>query len=184
MNFGFCPDCTNKLTTDSALVTKSSSIFKGNNFYVMCKNCNQVLLYNADRDMLFDLNEYKDEQDVLDEINQLLSEVDNHYEVASPCQQDCSKCEGCDSQFKRERAKKAPKAEEPEEEVHMQEMISEEMIKQTLENHFLAINKIDPNQKKILTEQEFSLIDVNNWTFFELMPVEIKPVITYKVVRH
>jgi hypothetical protein len=184
MNLGICPNCINQLTEDSALVTKPSSIFKGNNVYLMCKNCQQVLLYNRDRDMIFDLDEYKDEQDVLDEINQLLSEIDNHYEVALPCQQNCSQCEGCDSQFKRERAKKAPKAEEPEEKIHMQEMIPDEMIKQSLENHFLAISKIDPTQKKILTEQDFSLINVNDWVFFELVPVEVEPVITYKVVRH
>jgi hypothetical protein len=58
------------------------------------------------------------------------------------------------------------------------------MIKQSLENHFLAISKIDPTQTKILTEQDFSLINVNDWVFFELVPVEVEPVITYKVVRH
>lgn len=185
MAFGMCPNCMNQLTEDSALVTKPSSIFKGNNVYLMCKNCQQVLLYNKDRDMIFDLNEYKDDDDVLDEINKLLSEVDNHYEVASSanCTGNCSQCGGCDTQFKRA-SKERRAVSKPEEPVKEEVEVTNDMVKQALEQHFLAVNKIDPSQKKLLTEQEFSLIDVNDWVFFELTPVEIEPVITYKVVRH
>ena len=179
MSLGICPNCINQLTEDSALITKPSSIFKGNNVYLMCKNCQQVLLYNKDRNLIFDLDEYKDEQNVLDEINQLLSEIDNHYEVA-PCQQDCSQCEGCDTQFKRvSKEKKQVSSQSKEEEVNV-----DDMIKETLEQHFLAVNKVDPSQKKLLTEQEFSLMNVNDWVFFELQHVVIEPIITYKVVRH
>ncbi len=183
MNFGICPNCVNNLTEDSALATKPSSIFKGNNIYVMCKNCQQVLLYNRDRDMIFDLDEYKDEQEVLDEINKLLSEIDNHYEVAPPCQQDCSQCAGgCDTQFKR--ASKERKQQPKEEPVVEEEVVADDLIKDTLENHFLAVSKADPSQKKLLTEQDFSLINVNDWIFFELKSVDVEPVVTYKVVRH
>lgn len=193
MNLGICPNCINQLTEDSALITRPSSIFKGNNVYAMCKNCQQVLLYNRDREMLFDLDEYKDEQDILDEINMLLSEVDNHYEVAPPCQHDCSQCAGeCDTQFKRASKERRNKPSEPEPESTPvkpvekpeEEVIADDIIIDTLETHFLAVNKADPSQKKLLTEQDFGLIDVDNWVFFELKYVRVEPVITYKVIRH
>ena len=196
MNLGICPNCINQLTEDSALVTKPSSIFKGNNVYVMCKNCQQVLLYNRDRDMVFDLDEYKDDEEILIEINKLLSEIDNHYEVATaPCQQNCSQCGECDTQFKRasKEKKQAPVPPIKEEPIVNEPVVNEaavnesnqkDMIKQALEQHFLIVNKADPSQKKILTEQDFSLINVNDWVFFELVHVDVQPVITYKVVRH
>jgi hypothetical protein len=185
MNLGICPNCINQLTEDSALITRPSSIFKGNNVYLMCKSCQQVLLYNKDREMIFDLDEYKDEQDVLDEINILLSEVDNHYEVTSPCQHDCSQCSGeCDTQFKRASRSKPSEPVEPITKDTKEEIITDDIIIDTLETHFLAVSKADPSQKKLLTEQDFELINVNDWVFFELKHVSVEPVITYKVVRH
>ena len=35
MEYGLCPDCMNKLNENSALMTKPSSIFKGNNVYLV-----------------------------------------------------------------------------------------------------------------------------------------------------
>ena len=188
MNLGICPNCVNQLTEDSALVTKTSSIFKGNNVYVMCKNCQQVLLYNRDRNMLFDLDEYKDEQDVLDEINMLLSEIDNHYEVSPPCQHDCSQCSGeCDTQFKRaskERRSKPVDPVDPIVEEPQEEIATDDVIIEALENHFLAVNKADPSQKKLLTEQDFGLVNVNDWIFFELTHVNVEPVVSFKIIRY
>lgn len=187
MNLGICPNCINQLTEDSALITKPSSIFKGNNVYLMCKNCQQVLLYNRDRDLVFDLDEYKGDEEILEEINRLLSEVDNHYEVAvsAPCQYDCSQCESCDTQFKRASKERKQQPLLSEESVSSKpEEVPDEVIKQTLKQYFLVVNKADPSQKKLLTEQDFSLINIDEWIFFALEHVEIEPVITYKVVRH
>ena len=184
MNFGFCPDCANKLTEDSSLATRPSSIFKGNNIYVMCKNCQQVLLYNLDRDLVFDLKEYQDDGDVIEEINRLLSEVDNHYEVAPACNHDCSTCSGCDTQYQRvsnkERKQTAVK-QEPVETV--EEKPDNNVIKDILSVSFLVVNKEDPSQKKILTEQDFNLINPDEWLFFEFQEVIIEPVVSYKIHR-
>ena len=182
MNFGICPNCVNKLTEDSALMTKMSSIFKGNNHYLMCKNCQQVLLYNRDRDMIFDLDEYKEEQDILDEINALLSEIDNHYEVSAPCQHDCSKCAGeCETKFKRASKERKAKPVESQEKPVQDVEVS---VVDILEGYFLAVNKQDPNQKKLLTENEFGLIDINEWIFFELKHVDVEPVVSFKIIRY
>lgn len=189
MNFGFCPDCTNKLTDDSALVTKSSSIFKGNNRYIMCKNCNQVLLYNGDRDMLFDLSEYQNDENVLKEINDLLSEIDNNYEVPieSSCSGDCSKCSSCQSEkeFQGYFSNKEKRHHQQQQQTPVESQVEEDaaVISATLANGFLAVNKKDPTQKKLLIEEDLGTVQVDEWIFFELVPVIIEAVTTYKIER-
>lgn len=188
MSLGICPNCINQLTDESTLATKPSSIFKGNNIYLMCKNCQQVLLYNVDRNLIFDLDEYKEDENVIEEINRLLSEIDNHYEVApscEPCSHNCSTCSGCDTQYQRvsNKERKAPKQEEfvsPVEE----EKQNSDVVKDILSISFLAVNKKDPAQKKILTEQDFNLINVDEWLFFELKHVTVNPIVTYEIVRN
>jgi hypothetical protein len=191
MNFGFCPDCTNKLTDDSALVTKSSSIFKGNNRYIMCKNCNQVLLYNGDRDMIFDLSEYQTDENVLKEINDLLSEIDNNYEVPieSSCSGDCSKCESCQSEKEYQgyfsNKEKRSHHQQQQQQTPVEPQVEEDaaVISATLANGFLAVNKKDPTQKKLLIEEDLGTVQVDEWIFFELVPVIIEAVTTYKIER-
>lgn len=191
MNFGFCPDCTNKLTDDSALVTKSSSIFKGNNRYIMCKNCNQVLLYNGDRDMLFDLSDYQNDEDVLKEINDLLSEIDNNYEVPieSSCSGDCSECNSCESEKEYQgyfsNKEKRYHQQHQQQQTPVEPQVEEDaaVISATLANGFLAVNKKDPTQKKLLIEEDLGTVQVDEWIFFELVPVIIEAVTTYKIER-
>ncbi len=198
MNYGFCPDCTNKLAEDSTIATRPSSIFKGNNIYVMCKNCQQVLLYNVDRDMIFDLDEYKEDEDVLKEINQLLSEIDNNYEVpiesscsgdCSQCHESCSQCQGdcSESQYqgyfsnKERRHHQQQQVPEPAPQSSIEEDAA--VISATLANGFLAVNKKDPTQKKLLIEEDLGTVQVDEWIFFELVPVIIEAVTTYKIER-
>ena len=189
MNFGFCPDCTNKLTDDSALITKSSNIFKGHNRYIMCKNCNQVLLYNEDRDMLFDLSDYQNDENVLKEINELLSEIDNNYEVPieSSCPGDCSKCESCQSEkeYQGYFSNKEKRCHHQQQQAPVEPQIEEDaaVISATLANGFLAVNKKDPTQKKLLIEEDLGTVQVDEWIFFELVPVIIEAVTTYKIER-
>lgn len=187
MSFGICPNCINNLTEDSALMTKPSSIFKGDNVYLMCKNCQQVLLYNKNRNMLFDLDEYKEDEEVIKEINMLLSDIDNRYEVtttAPPCSGNCSGCNGCDTQYQRSSNKRQVPVSQQEPEQEAEEPPVEDIINATLSNSFLAVNKHDPSQKKILTEDDFGLLKVDEWLFFELRAVEVKPIISYEVIRH
>jgi predicted aldo/keto reductase-like oxidoreductase len=185
MEYGLCPDCMNKLNESSALMTRPSSIFKGNNVYLVCKQCNQVLLYNKDRDLIFDLKEYKDDQEILEEINQLLSEVDKHYEVVpSSCSGNCSNCQGCSEevQYQRHTASKNKKEKlvqsEPE-----QKHYDEEVIQAALAHAYLAVNKNDPSQKRILEEENIGSVNIDEWIFYELVPVVVKAVTTYEIQR-
>ena len=191
MSFGICPNCFNQLTEDSSLVTRPSSIFKGNNTYLMCKNCQQVLLYNKDRDMIFDLDEYKEDDGVLVEINKLLSEVDNNYEVPidASCSGNCSQCNSCSSESQyqgylsnREKRHHNTIDKESAESTESVEDDSD-IISATLANGFLAVNKKDPSQKKILREEDLGLVKIDEWIFFELVPVIIEAVTTYKIER-
>ena len=177
MDFGICPNCFNKLTEESAIQTGLSEIFKGNNSYLLCKNCQQVLLYNMNRDMIFDLDDYKEDEDVIAEINKLLSEIDSHYEVADQCSGDCSACQ-------RKNRKQAPVP--PVEPIKEPEDNIEHVIKSALSNGILAVNKKDPTTKLILADKcDLDDINIDEWVFFEMNPIEIQVEIKkfYNIIR-
>ena len=79
MNYGFCPSCANQLTDGSVLKTGQSKIFKGNNVYLMCKNCQRVMMYNVNRDLIFDLDEYKEDVEILQEIMDISEDLVRQY---------------------------------------------------------------------------------------------------------
>ena len=187
MNYGMCPNCFNKLTEGTAIQTGLSEIFKGNNSYLLCKNCQQVLLYNSHRDMIFDLDDYKEDEYVIAEINKLLSEIDSHYEVAEQqCSGDCAACQGCavepEPDFQRKNRRQAPIA--PVEEQSNE--VPEEIIKSALSNGILAVNRKDPTTKLILADKcDLDDINIDEWVFFEMNPIEIQVEIKkfYNIIR-
>ena len=184
MSFGYCPSCYNQLTEESVMVTKPSEVFKGNNVYMMCKKCQRVVLYNKDRDMIFDLDEYLDDEKVLEEINKLLEDLDPNLEVAKEetnCTGNCAACAGCEEQYQRtfNRRQEKPASLEPSETVQ----ISDKDIYKVLNNALLAVNKEDVSIKKIFLIDDLNDIDINEWIFFELQPVKLKPVVSYEIER-
>lgn len=188
MSYGICPNCFNKLTEGSAIQTGLSEIFKGNNSYLLCKNCQQVLLYNMNRDMIFDLDDYKEDEAVIAEINKLLSEIDSHYEVADQCSGDCSACQGCfvepEPDYQRKNRKQAPVP--PAEPIKEPENNIEHVIKSALSNGILAVNKKDPTTKLILADKcDLDDINIDEWVFFEMSPIEIQVEIKkfYNIIR-
>lgn len=191
MVFGLCPNCFNKLTEDSSLVTEPSSIFKGNNVYMLCKNCQQVLLYNKDRDMVFDLDDFKDDDAVLEEINMLLEKINSDYEVVAPsnncegnCEGNCAACTRCQPEPEYQRRTSRVKQAAPvEEETEPVAELEPAMINDVLDYGFLAVNKLDPSKKQIVLEEDLNLLKVDEWIFFELTPVTIKAITTYEIVR-
>lgn len=188
MNLGICPNCVNSLTDETALITQPSSIFKGNNVYLMCKKCQQVLLYNMSRDMIFDLDDYKDNQEVIAEINKLLSEIDNHYEVAEQqCTGNCSSCPGCalePAEPSYQRKSRAPQVEEPAEQKQMSKSETKDMIMATLTNGILAVNIKDPTVKLILVDtSDLDDLNIDEWAFFEMQPIEIQVRKTYDIIK-
>ena len=160
---GFCPNCNTGLTENNVVSTKESSIFKGHNVYCMCKHCGYVMIYNKDRDLIFSLDKFKDDEDIIKEIYDLLNEAtDNSIESVSKaeeevnhsCEGNCSSCSGCKSQI-------------------------EESIE---EGDLLAVN-IKTGEMSIVHQQHLDLIDVNDYNFFELNEVIVERVVSYKIQR-
>lgn len=194
MNFGYCPSCYNQLTEESAMVTKPSEVFKGNNVYIICKHCQRVVLYNNDRNMMFDLDDYQDDEKVLKEISKLLEDLDPNLEVAKEetnCTGDCAACAGCEDQYHRYFSRKQERSasdSEPELEsepvkVSDEYILSDEDIQMALSNALLAINKQDVSIKKIFLVDDLNNIDVDKWIFFDLQPVRLKQVVSYEIER-
>ena len=196
MNFGYCPSCYNQLTEESAMVTKPSEVFKGNNVYIVCKHCQRVVLYNSDRDMMFDLDDYQDDKKVLEEISKLLEDLDPNLEVAKEevnCTGDCAACAGCEDQyhryFSRKQEKSVPDLEpelesEPEPiKVSDEYILTDEDIQMALSNALLAVNKQDVSIKKIFLVDDLNNINVDEWVFFDLQPVRLKQVTSYEIER-
>lgn len=184
MNYGYCPSCMNKLTDESVIITRPSEIFKGNSVYMICKNCQRVVLYNKDRDMMFDLDEYQDDEAVLEEISRLLESL--NYEVStqeqSTCQSNCAACAGCSNDYKRPSRKperQTPVEPEAEPELNM----TDKDIHMALSDALLAVNKDDVSIKKIFLIDDLNDIDINDWLFFSLEPVKIKPIISYEIKK-
>ena len=162
---GFCPNCNTSLTENSVIQTKESAIFKGHNIYCMCKHCGYVMVYNKDRDLIFSLDKFKDDEDIIKEIYDLLNEAtDNNIESVSKaeeieevhhsCEGSCSSCAGCKSQV-------------------------EGSIK---EGDLLAVN-VKTGEMSIIHQQHLELINVDDYNFFELNKVIVERVVSYKIQR-
>ena len=88
---GNCPTCCCNLNdTNNVVVTEESKIFKGHNVYVMCKHCGLVMVYNTTRELLYDLDKFKEDEDVLVEIKELLEKQCAISEIT--CSGDCESC--------------------------------------------------------------------------------------------
>ena len=155
---GFCPNCNIDLSVDNNTVkTKESKIFKGHNVYCMCKNCGYVMVYNQDRNLIFSLDRFKDDPEILEEIHQLLSEAGNaEIEVVSKdepeCNNDCSSCTGCS----------------PE---------NTEVVKQ---GDLLIVEK-ETGAMSIIHQDSLERIDIDKYEFFELNPVIVERIVSYKI---
>jgi hypothetical protein len=154
---------------DNALVTKESNIFKGNNRYVMCKNCGYIMAHNTRTNNIFGLERFQDDEEVLDDIQALISEVSNDYELIRDndedrpvCSGNCDSCAGCQEEVE-EVAPEKPKL----------------IIK---EDSLLAINK-QTMEASVLSPDSLSQLDLDMYDFYALDPVIIKQIVTYQVHR-
>jgi hypothetical protein len=168
---GRCPNCN--LSLEEAVVTKESNVFKGNNRYVMCTNCGYIMAQNTRTNNLFGLERFQEDQEVLDDIQQLLAEIDENYEVVTnepeqhECTGNCASCSGCNTV-----------EEEPV-----------EMIEEPLKNFpvikddsLLAIHK-DTFEAQILSPDALDRLDIDKYDFYALDKVMIQPVVTYQIKR-
>ena len=163
MSIGFCPSCSAVLEDNGVLVTRESKIFKGHNKYAMCKHCGYVMIFNEARGLLYSLDKYKDDSDVLLEVKEFLQEVDPNLTVESSdtCTHDCSTCSGCSSKPK----EMAPSLSFNEDTLIFVHKQTKECII-TNENDF--VDEVD---------------NLEDYDVFSLAPVIIEPVISYKIHR-
>ena len=167
---GFCPNCNTKLTENNIISTKESTIFKGHNVYCMCKHCGYVMIYNKERDLIFSLDRFKDDEDIIKEIYDLLNEatdngiesvskaevqVEEEKEVPHSCEGNCSSCAGC---------------------------VSQQIEESIEEGDLLAVN-VKTGEMSIVHQQHLDLINVDDYDFFELNKVIVERIVSYKIQR-
>ena len=163
---GNCPTCCAEL--NDAVVTEESKIFKGHNVYVMCKHCGLVMVYNTTRELLYDLDKYKEDEDVLLEIKDLLEKQCVIDKVS--CDGDCSSCtKECMNNTIEE-------CYEVDEKVKDKEPVD-------LNNVLYMVHK-RTDERRFIDSQDLNLIkNIDEWLFYEFRPVLIEPVVTYKIHR-
>ena len=170
---GFCPTCQNDLSVEgNVIVTNESEIFKGHNVYVMCKECGLVMVYNKKRGSLFSLDRFKDDDEVVKEIQHLLEEqTTEEIEVQtideeSNCCGDCTNCtKSCES---------------------CQTIVDESVeSKGTVDlNNVLYMVHKRTDERRFISVKDLNLVEnLNEWLFYAFQSVEIEPVVSYKIHR-
>lgn len=180
MKYGKCHNCLEELNDLSSITTGISSIFKGNNYYVVCKNCRQVFLYNTDEASFRDLDKYKDNIEVIKDINYLLSKVTSNYEVEEPT----TKQAEAKPARPTPRVKPCKACTEVEEDIKTKE--EDKKSQETISTSLLAVNKENQSLTKILKEDELCSININelnNWSFYELVPVTVRATVNYEIMK-
>lgn len=200
---GVCPTCQKELG-DNVFVTRESEIFKGHNVYVMCKGCGLIMMYNEAREALFSLDRFKEDEDVINEIKTYLSELLETKEqelekVEEPkpeperkvllrakepveeqnCNGNCASCTiDCTAKEIDELFDEIP----PEEIEELEETI-EEIEPVNLEGILYMVHK-RTNERRFISADDLHLIkDLDEWMFYELQPVMVEPVVSYKIHR-
>ncbi len=163
---GKCPTCCAEL--NDAVVTEESKIFKGHNVYVMCKHCGLVMVYNKTRELLYDLDKFKEDEDVLLEIKNLLEKECAITEMT--CTGDCASCtRSCEN-------KTVEEYYEVDEEQEEKEPVD-------LNNVLYMVHK-RTDERRFIDSRDLGLIkNIDEWLFFEFQEVIIEPVVSYKIHR-
>ena len=116
----------------------------------------------------YDLDKYKDDEDVLVEIKELL-EMQNTIEEIT-CNGNCESCmRNCEN-------KTIEECYEIDEEVKEKEPVD-------LNNVLYMVHK-RTDERRFISSQDLNLIkNIDEWLFYEFRPVLIEPVVSYKIHR-
>ena len=166
---GNCPTCCCDLSDlNNVVVTNESKIFKGHNVYVMCKHCGLVMVYNTTRELLYDLDKYKEDEDVLVEIKELLEKQCVIEEIT--CNGDCESCtKSCENRTIEE-------CYDVDEDVKDKEPVD-------LNNVLYMVHK-RTDERRFIDSRDLNLVkNIEDWYFYEFQPVLIEPVVSYKIHR-
>jgi len=200
--FGSCEKCEALLEEGKAILTQPSKLFKGTNRYLICNECGAVSLYNESLESIFNIDKFKNNENVINEISELLEklnmeiidtaeeiiesieeedilynneEVPKEHELAN-CSGSCATCAGCSGH---------------EEEDHECECGGEcngdcsckDEYDFEYDRYIFAHNKIS-GDVSLLAKEDISILgELNKYEFFVLEPVEVKPVTTYEIIK-
>lgn len=182
---GFCPNCNIALgDKENIVLTKESKIFKGHNVYCMCKQCGYVMVYNKDRDLVFSLDRFSEDKEVVTEISELLNEATNaEVELVSKTEE---------------------KAEEKEEEIQLitedekAEQLgcggctgncatcsgcSDQQALESIEKGDLLIINKKTGLISIAKPNMLDDLNIDDYEFYELSPVFVEKVVSYKITH-
>lgn len=212
---GICPnpDCLCNLSDpNNVIVTKESKVFPGHNVYVLCKSCNLIMIYNTTRGFLYRLDQYQNDQTVIDEINELLKEVDDNYEVVNQTEeQTTGEIELIKQEVVEEEAEEEPVELISEKDEELIQLLRElqlgcsgdcsnctncdchsyvepepEMEPEIEEKELLLLIHKETGHKEVICIDNLdSVDDIDAYNAYILSPIEIKPIVTveYKIIR-
>lgn len=184
-----CPNCSSNLDdTNNVLFTAESKIFKGHNVYMLCKNCGYVMVYNTDRDLIFNIDKYQNDEEVLKEIESLIKAVDSHYtlnldeEVHHSCEGMCSSCQGCSNENTKEDLDMDLKEMEVAEEVKEEVVAEQPAFDPELFKDVLLLVDRTSGQANLCPMAELQFIqNLQNCVVYALEEVMLEPVVTFKI---
>lgn len=199
--FGSCEKCEALLEEGKAILTQPSKLFKGTNRYLICNECGAVSLYNESLGSIFNIDKFKNNENVINEISELLEklnmeiidtaeeiiesieeedilynneEILKEHELAN-CSGSCATCAGCS---RHEEDRECECGEEYNDDCNCKDEYDFEYNR-----YIFAHNKIS-GDVSLLAKEDISILgELNKYEFFVLEPVEVKPVTTYEIIK-
>ncbi len=181
-----CPNCSCSLENkENIIATEESKLFKGNNIYIMCKKCGYVMVYNRSRKLVYSLDNYKDDKEVMEEVAALLTEAtQNEVELVEVKEEEESpKVTERLQQKKPEPVEPVEEevVEEPEEEVQCSGNCAQCSGCANQEVILLAFNKQTQEFELVKESALESLEDLSIYDFYLLERVYVERTVQHKI---
>jgi hypothetical protein len=195
-----CEKCGARLDNNCA-VTPISKIFKGTNRYMICETCGYVSLYNESLDLVFNIDKYNNDTEIMNEISEYLDMIDMKIvepelatenneiteedddillsteesrealnklleEISHSCSGDCSSCTNCSGNCDCHENKEAT-----------------DYVDFNADNFILAFNPETKDIGLLQTDSLAELGDISKYRFYSLSEVEVRPVVTYEIIK-
>lgn len=178
-----CPNCACSLENkENIIATEESKLFKGNNIYMMCKQCGYVMVYNRSRKLVYSLDNYKDDKEVMEEVATLLAEAtQNQVELIEVKEEEQPKIVERLQQKKVEPVEEQMVAEEPEEEAQCSGNCAQCCGCANQEVILLAFNKQTQEFELVKESALESLNDLSIYDFYLLERVQVERIVQHKI---
>ena len=178
-----CPNCSCSLEDkENIIATEESKLFKGNNIYIMCKKCGYVMVYNRSRKLVYSLDNYKDDKEVMEEVATLLAEAtQNQVELIEVKEEEQPKIVERLQQKKVEPVEEQMVAEGPEEEAQCSGNCAQCCGCDNQEVILLAFNKQTQEFELVKESALESLNDLSIYDFYLLERVQVERTVQHKI---